>query len=58
MEEEAKWASEFEKDMAEFEKRIAPLELPEDMPDLVPQQDEPQEEGTGKFSFPSQKLKS
>ena len=37
MEVEAKWASEFEKDMAEFEKRIAPLELPEDMPDLIPQ---------------------
>ena len=36
MEEEAKWESQFEKDMAELEELLAPdVGLPEDMPDLV-----------------------
>ena len=41
MEEEAKWESQFEKDMAELEELLAPdVGLPKDIPDLVPQQDE------------------
>ena len=52
MEEEAKWESQFEKDMADWEERLlGNVDLPEDLPELIPQQDEPQEEGTGKFSF-------